>query len=70
MFQNFIVTDNDADASFGHRSSTLSVPKVNLSHSGNFTCTVHSESGVGAASARLKVLGRFNRVIKIDFFFL
>lgn len=48
-----------------HRSSTLSVSAVHQSHSGNFTCTVHSESGVGAATAQLKVLGKLPRK-KID----
>ncbi|XP_075888214.1 macrophage colony-stimulating factor 1 receptor 2 [Nelusetta ayraudi] len=55
--RSFNVTEHQHDAGgLVHTSSTLSISAVQRSHSGNFTCIIHSESGDGAATGRLKVL--------------
>lgn len=59
VFQSFNVTKRQhVTGGLVHTSSTLSIPAVQRSHSGNFTCIIHSESGDGAATGRLKVLGK------------
>lgn len=62
VFQNFNVTERRHYADgLVHTSSTLSISAVLRSHSGNFTCIIHSESGDGTATGRLKVLGKLTR---------